>query len=194
MRGQAGACCPITITSPDHAVQERITSGSPYSTGWPFSTSIAFTVPSRSDSISFRSFIASMMHRVSPGLDRVADLRRKALAPGADGPVEGPDHRRADDVTFRLRGFLLGRRGGGSRGGGSGRGRRGRDGVHLRGRDVRRRRADAADANLFLALGDFQLGDSRLLDEVDQRLQLAQIHRHRFRSPVCCSANSRASS
>ena len=41
-------------------------SGWPYSTGCPFSTRIAFTTPVASDSISFRSFIASMMQRVWP--------------------------------------------------------------------------------------------------------------------------------
>ena len=39
-------------------------SGWPYSTGCPFSTRIALTTPAASDSISFNSFIASMMHNV----------------------------------------------------------------------------------------------------------------------------------
>jgi hypothetical protein len=38
----------------------------------------------------------------------------------------------------------------------------------------------AADAHLLLALGDLDLADSRLLDEVDELLQLAQVH---FRVP-----------
>src|SRR5690349_13563544 len=40
--------------------------GSPYSTGWPFSARTAFIIPLLSDSISLRSFIASMMQSVSP--------------------------------------------------------------------------------------------------------------------------------
>ena len=36
-------------------------SGSPYSTGWPFSTRMALITPPLSDSISFSNFIASMM-------------------------------------------------------------------------------------------------------------------------------------
>ena len=43
-----------------------INSGSPYSTGWPFSTRMALITPERSASISFISFMASMMQRVSP--------------------------------------------------------------------------------------------------------------------------------
>ena len=56
-------------------------SGWPYSTGWPFSTRIAFTVPAASDSISFRSFIASMMQSVWP-LVTVCPTSTKAGAPG----------------------------------------------------------------------------------------------------------------
>ena len=40
--------------------------GSPYSTGVPFSTKMALTTPDFSASISFISFMASMMHRVWP--------------------------------------------------------------------------------------------------------------------------------
>ncbi len=43
-------------------------SGWPYSTGWPFSTRIALIMPAASASISFISFIASMMQTVSPAL------------------------------------------------------------------------------------------------------------------------------
>src|SRR5436190_22393474 len=39
---------------------------SPYSTGWPFSTRILTISPATSDSISFISFIASMMHTTDP--------------------------------------------------------------------------------------------------------------------------------
>src|SRR5262245_39316491 len=39
---------------------------SPYSTGWPFSTSMLTISPARSDSISFMSFMASMMHTTLP--------------------------------------------------------------------------------------------------------------------------------
>src|SRR5262249_10220171 len=41
-------------------------SGSPNSTGWPFSASTATTVPSTSDSISFISFIASTIQSTWP--------------------------------------------------------------------------------------------------------------------------------
>ena len=41
-------------------------SGIPYSTDWPFSIKMALTVPSNSDSISFMSFMASMMQRIWP--------------------------------------------------------------------------------------------------------------------------------
>ena len=53
-----------------HASVSMTNSGSPYSTGWPFSAMIAFTSPSTSDSIWLRIFIASMMHNVSPGVTR----------------------------------------------------------------------------------------------------------------------------
>jgi hypothetical protein len=38
-------------------------------------------------------------------------------------------------------------------------------------------RAAARDAHALLALGDFQLADARFLHEIDELLQLAQIHR-----------------
>src|ERR1700677_1991769 len=41
-------------------------SGSPYSTGCPFSTNMRTTSPATSDSISFISFIASIMHKACP--------------------------------------------------------------------------------------------------------------------------------
>jgi hypothetical protein len=41
-------------------------SACPNSTGWPFSTRISVTFPGSSASISFISFIASMMQRVCP--------------------------------------------------------------------------------------------------------------------------------
>ncbi len=55
--------------------------GSPYSTGWPSVTRMALTVPARSASISFISFMASMMHRVSPTLTWLP-TSTKFLAPG----------------------------------------------------------------------------------------------------------------
>src|SRR5262245_65361833 len=39
---------------------------SPYSTGWPFSTNMLTISPATSDSISFMSFIASIMHTTDP--------------------------------------------------------------------------------------------------------------------------------
>ena len=46
--------------------QAITTSGCPNSTGWPFSAKTCFTTPALSDSISFMSFMASMMQSVSP--------------------------------------------------------------------------------------------------------------------------------
>src|SRR3954469_4551793 len=48
--------------------QARMKRGWPYSTGWPFSTRIAFTLPEASASISFISFIASLMQIWLPAL------------------------------------------------------------------------------------------------------------------------------
>src|SRR4051812_4242569 len=53
---------------PEHRHQAMMKSGWPYSTGWPFSTRIALTVPVLSHSISFISFIASMMQMIWPSL------------------------------------------------------------------------------------------------------------------------------
>jgi len=39
------------------------------------------------------------------------------------------------------------------------------------------RRAAPCDAHTLLAFGDLQLGDPRLLHEVDELLKLAQIHK-----------------
>src|SRR5258706_6675307 len=49
-----------------HGYQAMMKSGCPYSTGWPLSTRMAFTVPDLSHSISFISFIASMMQMICP--------------------------------------------------------------------------------------------------------------------------------
>ena len=61
--------------------QAMTTSGWPNSTGWPFSTRICFTTPLLSDSISFMSFIASMMHSVSPACT-VSPTSTNGFAPG----------------------------------------------------------------------------------------------------------------
>ena len=90
-------------------------SGWPNSTGWPFSTRIALIVPAASASISFISFIASMMQSVSPSLTALP-TSTKGCASGRRRAVEGADHRRLDDVAL-----LAGRRlGGGRRGSGAG--------------------------------------------------------------------------
>jgi hypothetical protein len=53
-------------------------------------------------------------------------------------------------------------------------------------RQRRRLGSAAADADFFFALGNFEFGDAGFLDQVDQFLQLAQIHGH---APVeCCRA------
>ena len=63
------------------ADQPMMNSGWPNSTGWPFSTRIALTTPDLSASISFISFIASMMQSVSPACT-VWPTSTNGLAPG----------------------------------------------------------------------------------------------------------------
>ena len=105
------------------------------------------------------------------------------LAPGLDDAVEGAHHRRADHVAGfgccgRRRG-RLGRRGSGRRRGCH---RRRHDRCCQRG--ARHPRAGGAgqagvgldDAHLAFGLGDLEFGDVGLGDQIDQRLQLAQIH------------------
>ena len=53
-------------TSPATPLYSMMISGSPYSTGWAFSTRIALTVPARGAGIWFIVFMASMMSSVSP--------------------------------------------------------------------------------------------------------------------------------
>src|SRR6185369_818705 len=57
-------------------------SASPYTTGRPFSTSLAVMMPATSASISFISFIDSMMHSTWPG-STASPTRTKEGAPGA---------------------------------------------------------------------------------------------------------------
>ena len=61
--------------------QPMITKGWPYSTACPFSARIALTTPARSASISFISFIASIMQSGSPTCT-LSPMSTKALAPG----------------------------------------------------------------------------------------------------------------
>ena len=61
------------------------------------------TTPALSDSISFISFIASMMQSVSPTCTRVADLDERLRA-GRRRAVERADHRALDQVALGLRG------------------------------------------------------------------------------------------
>src|SRR5580704_794716 len=58
-------------------------SGSPYSTGWPFSISTRTTSPPTSASISFMSFMASMMHTVCPASTK-SPTRTNGPASGLD--------------------------------------------------------------------------------------------------------------
>ena len=58
-------------------------SGWPYSTAWPFSARIRVTVPDLSASISFKIFMASIMHSVSPSLTW-SPTSMKGLAPGLE--------------------------------------------------------------------------------------------------------------
>lgn len=59
---------PAAVYPCGYSVYSMINSGSPYSTGVPFSTRISLITPDFSASISFISFMASMMHKVSPSL------------------------------------------------------------------------------------------------------------------------------
>src|SRR5690606_9719311 len=62
------------------AVQEITNMGSSNSTGWPFSTRMALTVPETSASIGLNIFIASMMPRVSPLLTCWPTLTKAGLS------------------------------------------------------------------------------------------------------------------
>src|SRR5579862_2880696 len=105
---------------------------------------------------------------------RLADLHEGGRA-GRRRTVERPHHGRLELVAGGLGRLRL-------RGCGQGaRPRAGRGHGHLlhggRGHDQRLgARALAADAHLLLTLGDLDLADAGLLDEVDQLLQLAQVH------------------
>ena len=130
-------------------------------------------MPPWSDSISFSSFIASMMHSVSPAADALADFD-EGFGARVGRAVEGADHRRFDDVAFgRCR-------------------RNGLGGDHRcdrRGRGVLRRVIRHAahihrlavllgpgNADFFFALGDFKLGNAGFFHQVDQFFQFSQIH------------------
>ena len=72
----------LATTGDDGGRTQTITTrGCPYSTGWPFSASTCLTTPALSASISFMSFIASMMHSVSPTWT-VSPTSTKGFAPG----------------------------------------------------------------------------------------------------------------
>src|SRR3569832_1914883 len=60
--------------------------GCPNSTGWPFSTNICLMTPDTSESISLSSFMASMMHKVSPSLT--------AAPPSTNGGEPGAEERK----------------------------------------------------------------------------------------------------
>ena len=92
------------------------------------------------------------------------------LGAGRGGPIEGADHRALHDVAFLRRDLQRrARRGGGGRGGR-------RHGDHR----LRRRRGigavGARDAHALLALLDLEFRDTGRLDELNQRLELAQVH------------------
>jgi hypothetical protein len=74
------ASCALGALAWDHSITNN---GSPYSTGWPFSTRTAFITPLLSDSISLSSFIASMIQSVSPSLT-VCPTSTNALEPGEE--------------------------------------------------------------------------------------------------------------
>ena len=68
--GAQHAECDFTPVGNEDLVEHRpysiATRGSPYSTGWPFSTNICVTLPERGACIWFSVFIASMMSSVWP--------------------------------------------------------------------------------------------------------------------------------
>ena len=76
-----------------------MTSGSPNSTGWPFSNRIAVTLPACGAGIWFIVFMASMMSSVSPCADPRADLDECRRA-GLGRAVGGADHRRFDGARM----------------------------------------------------------------------------------------------
>src|SRR5260221_13226709 len=101
--------------------------------------------------------------------DRLADLD-EGWSAGGGRAIEGSHHRRLERVPLglglRRRAWSQTSRGRADRqrlGRGAGHDHRGPGGL-------------AADAHLLLAFGDLDLADARLLDEVDQLLELPQIH------------------
>src|SRR5690606_11775047 len=103
------------------------------------------------------------------GCDDAADLDERLRA-GARSAVERADHRRRDLMAFRRRlGRRLGLR---------------LDRLGLRLRELHRVEGEAppaglrvsADPQRILSLGDFDLRDARLLEQLDQFLYLANIH------------------
>ena len=88
------ACCPLLYS--------MMTSGSPNSTGWPFSTRICVTLPPCGAGIWFIVFMASMMSTVSPCSTRDANLDERRRA-GLRRAIGGADHRRLDGAGM-LRG------------------------------------------------------------------------------------------
>ena len=114
-------------------------------------------MPAVSASISFISFIASMMHSVSPCCDRVADLDERLRA-GRCGAIERADHRALHRVAFgrRRAAAAVGAdrrpaRGHAAGAAGAGRG----TAVAGRGGD------GARDAHPLLAFLDLEFGDAR---------------------------------
>src|SRR5438045_2474155 len=106
---------------------------------------------------------------------RLADFDERR-GRGRGGPIEGPNHGGLEGVARRL---------GRDRGRGRPQGARGPSGHHR----LHRRRGHEhgggrrrlpADANLLLTLGDLDLADAGLLDEVDQLLELPEIHLRSF--------------
>src|SRR5579862_789861 len=101
----------------------------------------------------------------------LADLDERRGS-GRRGSIERPHHGR-----FELVALGFGGSGGGCGFYGSCGGRRVPHGLHRLGcQDHGRTGRLAADADLLLAFGDLDLPDPGLLDEVDQLLQLAQVH------------------
>ena len=97
--GRASILLPIAYCLLPSLPYSMMTSGSPNSTGWPFSNRIAVTVPARGAGIWFIVFMASMISSVSPWLTRLP-ISMNGGGAGLGRAVGGADHRRFDGARM----------------------------------------------------------------------------------------------
>src|ERR1700734_79690 len=119
-------------------------------------------------------------------LDFHAELD-EGLGPRSGGGVISADHRRGDGLVVVARLVLAGRSGGQLRRGG----RRDGRGLSRRTRGGRRRARMTADAHGFLAFGNLQLRDARLLQQLDQFLDFTNVHSNPFDRPLFLRCEAR---